>query len=174
MSDLAGGEGSGNSANLTEVLYLQVSQFLFREAEVLDTRAFDRWIDLWQADDITYWVPCNSDDGDVRNSLSIILDDREHLEERVSRLLDKKAHTFQPQPRTQRLVGNICIEEICGNEIVATSIFSLAQTHRERHSFWFGRSRHELLVQADKILIRKKKVCLLNNDDAMPNLLFLP
>lgn len=37
-------------------LTFQVEQFLFREASLLDERAFDGWLALW-AENGRYWVP---------------------------------------------------------------------------------------------------------------------
>ena len=37
----------------------QVEQFLYREARLLDSRQFRRWIDLL-ADDLRYWIPMRS------------------------------------------------------------------------------------------------------------------
>lgn len=55
------------TANLSELMPLdlhhQVSQFLFLEARLQDTHAYDEWEALW-TDDALYWVPANGHDTD--------------------------------------------------------------------------------------------------------------
>ena len=52
----------------------RVTDFVVREADLADTRDYEAWLELW-APEAIYWVPCNEDDYDPRQHVSIIYDD---------------------------------------------------------------------------------------------------
>ncbi len=151
----------------------RVSRFLIAEAALLDAREYQQWLALWSAGDITYWVPCNDDNRDPRNSLAIIYDDRKHLEERIARLSHRHAHTFRPAPKLHRVVGNV-ETSAHGVDIHANCSFVLGECRRNDQRIWFGKSEYRLLDVDGRLCIAQKKVVLLNNDAAIPSLVFLP
>ena len=153
--------------------FYSISRFLFNEAQLADKGKYDEWLTLWVDKGCQYWVPCNVDDADPTESLAIILDDRRHLEERIVRMKHRNAHTFSQPARAQRVIGNInVIKE--GEEWVVTSSFSLGSISRGGQSTWFGESEHRLIGGDGSWLIKSKKVNLLNNDETLTSLLFLP
>jgi benzoate/toluate 1,2-dioxygenase beta subunit len=76
-------------------------------------------------------------------------------------------------PRLRRIVGNVEVESESGEELVVGSNFILAELHRHRQTLWAGNTIHRLIPHAEGFRIRYKKVVLLNNDEPLPNLLFL-
>ncbi len=164
-----------NQANITPSRdeHDAVTRFVFKEAALADQGDYDGWLALWANENIQYWVPCNSDNADPAESLAIILDDRAHLEERLSRMKHRRAHTFSLSFRTQRVIGNVCVSSD-DNELVATSSFVLGSISRGTQSVWFGQSEHKLTTTNGTLRIRQKTVNLLNNDEALTSLLFLP
>ena len=54
---------------------MNVEQFLYHEARLLDSRQFDAWLDLF-TEDAVYWVPLERDQADGIETSSIIHDDR--------------------------------------------------------------------------------------------------
>lgn len=168
-------EVSGNriECSPTATEFHSISSFLFNEAQLADKGKYDEWLALWAHEDIMYWVPCNADDADPAESLAIILDDRAHLEERMVRMKHRNAHTFSQPARSQRVIGNINIVKE-NEEWIVTSSFSLGSISRSGQSIWFGESEHKLIVANNSWLIRSKKVNLLNNNEALTSLLFLP
>lgn len=151
----------------------RVSRFLIAEAALLDAREYQQWLGLWSSGDITYWVPCNDDKRDPKNSLAIIYDNRKHLEERIARLSHRHAHAFRPAPKLHRVVGNVATSAQ-GMEIQAQCSFVLGECRRNDQRIWFGKSEYRLLDLDGRLCIAHKKVLLLNNDAAVPSLVFLP
>jgi benzoate/toluate 1,2-dioxygenase beta subunit len=148
-----------------------IERFLFHEARLMDAHRLDEWLALWD-DDATYWVPCNGDDIDPARSVSVIYDRRGQLRNRIQRI--KETLWLKEQaPRLRRIVGNIEIESESATEIVVGSNFILAELHRHRQILWAGNTVHRLVPEVDRFRIRYKKVVLLNNDEPLPNLLFL-
>jgi benzoate/toluate 1,2-dioxygenase beta subunit len=148
-----------------------VERFLFHEARLMDSHRLDEWLALWD-DDATYWVPCNDDDIDPARSVSVIYDRRGQLRNRIQRI--KETLWLKEQaPRLRRIVGNIEIEDADGDEIVVGSNFILTELHRHRQTLWAGNSIHKLVPHGNGFRIKYKKVVLINNDEPLPNMLFL-
>jgi 3-phenylpropionate/cinnamic acid dioxygenase small subunit len=76
-------------------------------------------------------------------------------------------------PRLRRVVSNIEIEEDTAAEVTVSSNFILAELHRGEQYLWAGTSVHKLVPARDDFRIRSKKVVLINNNEPMPNLMFL-
>ena len=70
-------------------------------------------------------------------------------------------------------MGNVEVESDGDEEIVVGSNFILAELHRHRQTIWAGNTIHKLIPDGDRFRIRYKKVVLLNNDEPLPNMLFL-
>jgi benzoate/toluate 1,2-dioxygenase beta subunit len=152
-----------------------VERFLYHEARLMDAHRLDEWLALWD-DDATYWVPCNDDDGDPAHSVSVIYDRRGQLRNRIQRI--KETLWLKEQaPRLRRIVGNVEVqsagESAGAGELVVESNFILAELHRHRQTLWAGNTIHKLIPAGDRFRIKYKKVVLINNDEPLPNLLFL-
>ena len=52
-----------------------LEEFLIRQAELLDRRDWDEWIELF-ADDGVYWMPLKEDQQDAENYPSIFFEDK--------------------------------------------------------------------------------------------------
>jgi 3-phenylpropionate/cinnamic acid dioxygenase small subunit len=156
----------------TTDLYRAVEQFLYREARLMDANDYDGWLQLW-AEECTYWVPCNDDDADPRESVAIIYNGRKQLEDRVWRLKGLHAHAQRPKSRLSRIVANIEIERSDAAEVVVHSAFMLCEIRKNETRFWAGKNLHVLLRGGDGLAIKLKKVMLANNDTIVPNLTFL-
>jgi benzoate/toluate 1,2-dioxygenase subunit beta len=148
-----------------------VEGLLYLEARLMDAHRYDEWLALW-ADDATYWVPCNDDDIDPARNVSIIYDRRGQLRSRIQRLKET-AWLREQAPRLKRLVSNIEIESATEVEVVANSAFILAELHRHDHYLWAGSTTHKLVRAGAELKIKYKKVVLLNNNEPLPNMLFL-
>lgn len=139
----------------------------------MDNHRYDDWLALWAEDgQVTYWVPCNDDDTDPRTNVSIIYDTRTQLRNRIARLRET-LWLREQAPRLRRVVSNVEIENETAAEVTARSNFILAQLHRHDQYLWAGTSIHKLVRAGDSFKLRAKKVVLLNNNEPMPNLMFL-
>lgn len=106
-----------------EALFLQyeVEQFLYKEAALLDEWRLDEWLTLF-TDDARYVVPTTDlPDGDPRQDLVFIDDDRLRLQGRVNRLKSRHAHREYPWSKTRRFITNVRILEVAGDEVVVTA-----------------------------------------------------
>ena len=137
----------------------------------MDAHAYDEWLALWD-EDATYWVPCNADDIDPARNVSIIHDRRGQLRARIQRLKET-SWLREEASRLKRLVSNIEIVEASDEGVVVSSAFILVQLHHHSQYLWAGSTTHRLVADGDSFKIKSKKVVLLNNNEALPNLMFL-
>ena len=157
----------------------EIEQFLFREARLLDERAFKEWESLW-TDDGVYWVPAEHGDYDPSERISIIYDDRATLALRIARLTGSDAHAESPTPAACRVVSNVEIEPAIltggrAEDIGVYSVFVAVTVRRGREQFWSGRVTHHLRrAETGDLLIAYKRVTLINCDTFLSHLPFLP
>jgi len=152
----------------------EVELFLYREAELADRNDYTAWAALW-TEQLTYWVPCNSDELDPKKKIAIIYDDRPKLEERLYRLGTKFAHSQRPKSRLARTVSNIVLGDdyapATGGSVSAR--FILAEVRNDEQRLWAGRTRLVLAREGGVLKMREKVVYLLANDIPLTNMTFI-
>lgn len=148
-----------------------VERLLYLEARLMDAHRYDEWLALWH-EDATYWVPCNDDDIDPTRNVSVIYDRRGQLRSRIQRLKDT-AWLREQSPRLRRLVSNIEVESATDTEVTVNAAFILAELHHHNQYLWAGSTTHKLVIDTGVLKMKYKKVVLLNNNEPLPNMLFL-
>ncbi|MDW5597101.1 aromatic-ring-hydroxylating dioxygenase subunit beta [Conexibacter stalactiti] len=156
-----------------ERLLADVAAFLYREAELLDSRRLDEWLTLY-ADDASYWIPQGDESTDPRVDVQLVLDDRRRLRERVLRISGGHAYSQDPASRTVHLIGNVRIAGDVDGALDVASVQLITEVRKGRQLQYAGHVRH-LLVPRDGggFLIRAKEIRLANNDLPLGNLTFL-
>jgi 3-phenylpropionate/cinnamic acid dioxygenase small subunit len=144
----------------------EFEEFLYGEAELLDTRQYPEWLSLFTEDGV-YWMPAGKDDIDPHKETSLIFDDRRALSERVARLLHPAAHSQTPPSRTRHLISNVRHQEIEKDRVRLYSNFAVLESRLGIQRWWGGNSEHDLRREDGHWRIRLKKVCLINNDGVL-------
>lgn len=113
-----------SDSQFTELLlHREVEAFLFQEAALLDEWRLDDWLGLF-TEDARYLVPAtDTPKADPRETLGLISDDMTRLRARVERLKSRHAHREFPWSRTRRLITNVRITKIVGEEIFVVASF---------------------------------------------------
>ncbi|MDA1074757.1 MAG: 3-phenylpropionate/cinnamic acid dioxygenase subunit beta [Proteobacteria bacterium] len=150
-------------ANLPLAERMQVTfeaqEFTFHEAALLDNRQYEAWLDLL-TDDIHYWMPIRrtttlkevSDEFTQRGGMAFFDDDKNTLTRRVNRLSLARAWAEDPPSRTRRLVTNLQVVEVSGDEIQLHANFQLYRTRlNSEEDNWIGR-REDLLRRVGGVL----------------------
>lgn len=155
-------------------LRAEVADFLYEEADLADSSAYDAWLALWD-DPCTYWVPCNLEDYDPTRHVSIIYDDRARLEERCFRLTTGGAHSQEPRSKVSRVVGNIRVAgpEDADGFVEATARTMIVELRMGRRSLYAARTLYTLRRMGNGFRLRRKKVVLLDADEPLGNMTFL-
>lgn len=114
------------------LLHREVEEFLHREADTIDNRYFEEWLDFF-TDDIRYWVPIRRnlefkkrfEDATDEHQAAWIDDNRMTLVARVYQVLTKIHWAEEPLSRVSHLVTNIFVDGVeqgeRGEEIVVRS-----------------------------------------------------
>jgi p-cumate 2,3-dioxygenase beta subunit len=148
---------TGPLAALTRV---DVEDFLYTEAELLDTWDLDGWLELYTAD-ARYVIPCTGDpDGDPSRDLVLIDDDRLRLQARVERLNSRKAHREYPHSNVRHLVTNVRLGAVDGGELPVRASFMVWRFRGGRETSYVGGYDYRLVLDGAALKIRSKRVVL--------------
>lgn len=150
-----------------------VERFLYLEARLTDEHRYSEWLSLW-TDDAVYWVPCNGEDYDPEEFVSIVYEDRSRLQDRVDRLNSGSAWSQQPRSRMRRVISNVELDGNSGDMVTVLSNFVLVELRMGRQVTYAAQQIHKLRPVADHdFKMQFKKVILINNDEPLHNLTFL-
>jgi benzoate/toluate 1,2-dioxygenase beta subunit len=149
-----------------------VSLRLFHEARLLDDGRLLEWLDLC-TDDIVYWIPANHEGGDPRSEVSIVLDDRRRLEDRVHWVLGGRSHAQRPPSRTIRHVSNVEAWALDDGDCLSRSTLVVDELRGESPRRLVGAVEHVWNVQVGVWRIRRKRVHLLDSDRHRWNATFI-
>lgn len=137
-----------------------VEDFLYAEAELLDTWDLDTWITLY-TDDCRYVVPCNdTPDGDPARDLVLIDDNSLRLRSRIERLNSRKAHREYPHSTTSHQVTNVRLRPVEGDELPVVAEFVVWRFRGERSTSYVGRYRYRLRVADGQLKVASKRATL--------------
>jgi p-cumate 2,3-dioxygenase beta subunit len=151
-------------AHLGVVTRAEVEDFLYLEAELLDTWDLDSWMTLY-TDDCRYVVPCNdTPDGDPSRDLVLIDDNALRLRSRVERLNSRKAHREYPHSTTSHQVSNVRLRPVEGSgpdaELPVVAEFVVWRFRGERSTNYVGRYDYRLRVVGGRLRIVSKRATL--------------
>jgi 3-phenylpropionate/cinnamic acid dioxygenase small subunit len=157
----------GQKSDLLE----RVEQFLFLEARLQDTHAYDEWEALW-ADDAIYWVPANGAT-DPETQMSIIYDNRSRIRVRVDQLKTGRHHTQTPRSELARIVSNVELIEESGDEVEVRANVLIFEDNLRGETLWATRNEYKLRMSRSGLKLVRKKVSLVNNHKPIFTLSFL-
>ena len=176
-------------SSVDPALEAEVARFLHHEAELLDARRLEEWLELFVPDG-RLWVPSRSPtagggEPDPARDVSIIYEQVPRLRLRVARLLSGKEYAQDPPSATIRQVTNVVVEapepstaeaspEPDPETVVARSVCVLHERWGSRPLLVLpARARHRLAVGDDGFRIVEKRLDLLEPDRYFENLAFL-
>ncbi len=137
-----------------------VAQFLFAEAELLDTGAYDAWLDLF-TEDARYWVPAYPAQTDPVNEVSLYYENLVLMQARVGRLRHPRAMGLPV--RTSHLIGNVMPDGQTGDgALIYRSRFQMIEFVGDAQRLYGGAFTHHLVAVGDSWKIRQKRVDLVN------------
>ena len=151
---------------------MNVEQFLYHEARLLDTQQLEAWLELF-TDDATYWIPLERNQKDPAETSSLIHDDRTLLELRVKQARHPRAHARQPLARTVHQVGNIMVLSESDSEIRVASTLQLVEFRSEKQRLYGALVEHRLRRAESGLKIAHKRVDLVNSEGELHGLAIL-
>ena len=109
-----------------------IEEFLYHEADLLDTWRLPEWSELF-TDDARYDIASlDSEDPAerpiLRRRCSYSADDKLRLVSRAKRLMKKTAHAEYPHSKTRHITSNVRIGEVNGDEVAVRANFVIYRT----------------------------------------------
>jgi 3-phenylpropionate/cinnamic acid dioxygenase small subunit len=139
----------------------EVEAFLFRQAELLDGKRWQDFIDLFTPDGV-YWMPASPEQTTWDGVPSIFAEDRNLMTVRMKRLNHPHAWSQAPLWGTSHLVGNVMLEKEEGGEIVVRSRFHMMEFRRDQSRHFAGTYRHRLRRKDGGFEIKLQRVDMVN------------
>lgn len=144
---------------------LDVEDFLYHEAELLDAWRLPEWAELY-CDDARYEITSLSTSdpmgADPAKSIFIVADDKERLNLRASRLMKKTAHCEFPHSKTRHMISNVRVADENG-QLRTRANFVTYRTKSGRTSRYMGEAHYLLQPLGEGFRIKHKR-CVLDLD----------
>jgi benzoate/toluate 1,2-dioxygenase beta subunit len=147
----------------------EVERLLYLEADLLDGRRYDEWLDLY-TDDAVYWIPIREGATDPLSNVSIVRDDRAALQERVTRLGSGQAYGQIPPSRTRHLIGSLQVFAAEAGRSSASGSLAVFEVRRGRESILAGACTWELRELDGALKIASKRIDLVQSELPLGNL----
>ena len=155
-------------------LFGPASDFLHREALLLDDGRLEEWLDLFDDDGI-YWIPARDGTIDPDREVSIVYDDKRRLIARVSRLLSGKEYAQNPKSVTCHQLSNIVIDDDRDDGLVVVAAVQVVYETRPNTGLQIipARVRWRLRPHERHFAIAEKRVDLIDINRYFENLTFM-
>ena len=142
-----------------------VEQFLFRQAELLDTKQWQGFIELFAPEGV-YWMPAHPHQATGDGEPSIFFEDRDLMTIRMRRMLHPRAWSQKTQWGTSHLVSNVVIESLDSKTgaVVCRSRFHMMEFRRDSSRYFAGSYVHRLAKGGDGYRIALQRVDMVNGE----------
>src|SRR5438034_790956 len=139
-----------------------VEQFLYRQADLLDSKRWQDWIDLFAPDGV-YWMPADPSHKHWDGVPSIFAEDRNLMDVRMKRVLHPDAWSQRPMWGTNHVVSNVVIQKASPKgEIEVRSRFHMMELRRDDVRHFAGSYTHHLKKTKDGYRIKLQRVDMTN------------
>jgi 3-phenylpropionate/cinnamic acid dioxygenase small subunit len=128
-------------------LQREVEQLLYLQAELLDRKLWQAWMDLFDERGV-YWMPVTPEQTEWEGSPSIFAEDKLMMEIRKGRVSHPNAWSQAPMWETNHIVGNVAIESADGSAVQVRSRFHMMELRRDSVRHFGGTYRHTLVRDA--------------------------
>jgi p-cumate 2,3-dioxygenase beta subunit len=140
-----------------------VEDFLYEEADLLDRWDLLTWLIRFEADClyqiVTPGIP-NADTASADDTLLLVSDNMERLDQRVRRILKKTAHVEFPHSQTSRMLTNIRVTQNAAGDIDVRNRFLTFRTKSDRTVQFFGHQIYKLTNRDGQLRIKTKRTML--------------
>ncbi|MGA0541722.1 aromatic-ring-hydroxylating dioxygenase subunit beta [Neotabrizicola sp. VNH66] len=152
-------------------LLWDVTGFLWHEADLLDRKDYDLWLDLWLPEGF-YTLPIG-DTEDFANALNLCHDDAKMRRDRITRFKGGFSISSAPPAQTVRTVSRVVVERAEGDVITVRSAEQVVEDKFGRQRIWAANMTHTLVATDGGFRIRHKVARLLNSDGMLNSFSYL-
>ena len=139
-----------------------VEQFLYSQADLLDSRKWQDWIDLFTPDGV-YWMPADPAHQHWDGMPAIFAEDKNLMTVRMKRVMHPDAWSQRPLWGTNHLVSNVVIDKVAKNgDVTARSRFHMLELRRDDVRHFAGQYTHQLKKTKGGYRIKLQRVDMTN------------
>ena len=139
-----------------------VEQFLYKQSEFLDTKQWQKWIDLFTPDGI-YWMPPDASYETWDGQPAIFAEDRNLMTVRMLRVLHPDAWSQRPLWETNHVVSNVSIRKANkSGDVEVISRFHMLELRRDDVRHFAGQYTHHLKKTKQGYRIKLQRVDMTN------------
>ena len=140
----------------------EVEQFLYRQAELLDRKQWQDWVDLFAPDGI-YWMPPDASYKTWDGQPAIFAEDKNLMTVRMLRVLHPDAWSQRPLWETNHIVSNVVILKTAKNgDLEVRSRFHMLEMRRDDIRHFAGSYLHKLKKTRNGYAIELQRVDMTN------------
>lgn len=139
----------------------EIEQLLYRQAECLDGKNWQGFIDLF-TDDGLYWVPATPEQTTGDGVPSIFYEDRDLMAVRMRRLGHPRAWSQKTDWGTNHVVSNVVIDRLDGDAAIVRSRFHMMEFRNDATRHFAGSYIHHLKRAKNGWRIQRQRVDMVN------------
>ncbi|MGH9577368.1 MAG: aromatic-ring-hydroxylating dioxygenase subunit beta, partial [Terriglobales bacterium] len=148
--------------NPSTVVQHEVEQLLYRQADFLDRKRWQDWIDLFTTDGL-YWMPPDASYETWDGQPAIFAEDRNLMTVRMLRVLHPDAWSQRPLWETNHVVSNVFIKKISKRgDVEVASRFHMMELRRDDVRHFAGSYFHTLKKSKKGYAIKLQRVDMTN------------
>lgn len=145
----------------------EATEFIWREAEMLDGHDYASWLSLW-APGAHYVIPIDQDDkNDPVDRLNIAYDDAEMREARVRRLRSGFAMSSAPAASTARTVSRFVVASDEAGALTVRAVQHIVEYKFERTRILASEMIYRLVRRGTGLALAHKEIRLINSEDPL-------
>jgi len=170
MNDMSMIDADGRPLLQSE-LVAEVTAFLWFEADLLDDKDYDTWLNLWTEDGL-YIMPMG-EGTDYANQLNLCYDNAKMRRDRVGRFQAGFSISSAPPAKTVRTISRIVIVSATDDLVEVRAAEHLVEDKFGRQRVWAGDAFYTLKREAAGFKLHQKIVRLLNSDGTLNSFSYL-
>lgn len=156
----------------TQVLN-DVTAFIWHEADLLDHKGYQEWLQLW-SDDGLYIVPAEfTADDNYEDRLNLALDDAGMRRMRVARLEDGESVSANSTGNTVRMISRVRVLEAGDDLVIARCAMTLNEMRHGKLVTYPADVEYRLQPSADGFRLMRKVVRLMHADSFLRTVSFI-
>lgn len=153
-------------------LLAQVTEFIGYEADLLDHKGYQEWLNLWTEKGV-YIVPTDLNETDYLNTLNLALDDADMRRMRVARLENGESVSANSVGYTVRMMSRIRVLEATDDAVIARCAMTLNELRHGKLVTYPANVEYTLKPVADGFRLHQKVVKLLHADGFLRTVSFI-
>jgi len=140
--------------------HYEIEQFLYRQSELLDSKKWQAWIDLFTPDGV-YWMPPDASYKTWDGQPAIFAEDKNLMTVRMKRVLHPDAWSQRPLWETNHVISNVQIQKT-GKNLTVKSRFHMMELRRDDVRHFAGSYTHVLQKAKSTYKIKLQRVDMTN------------